>query len=65
MYCRLIDVWFHSIQVAAISLQESPAYDDIDEENKADPNQSPDYAQDIFNYLKEREVRALFFKFYR
>ncbi|XP_033637998.1 G2/mitotic-specific cyclin-B3-like [Asterias rubens] len=42
--------------VAAISLQETPAYDDIDEENKGDPNQSPIYAQDIFNYLKEREL---------
>ena len=46
--------------MAAISLQETPAYDDIDEENKGDPNQSPIYAQDIFNYLKEREVRPSF-----
>ncbi|XP_038050582.1 G2/mitotic-specific cyclin-B3-like [Patiria miniata] len=44
--------------VAAITLQESPDYNDIDEENKGDPNQSPIYAQDIFNYLKERELRT-------
>ncbi|XP_022093413.1 G2/mitotic-specific cyclin-B3-like isoform X2 [Acanthaster planci] len=44
--------------VAAISLEESLDFKDIDEENKDDPNQSPVYAQDIFNYLKERELRT-------
>lgn len=29
---------------------------DIDEENKDDPNQSPQYAFEIFQYLKFREV---------
>ncbi|XP_067944285.1 G2/mitotic-specific cyclin-B3-like [Watersipora subatra] len=34
-------------------------YNDIDEENKTDTFQSPEYAQDIFNYYKSREVEFL------
>lgn len=41
--------------VAAISLTEEADFVDIDEENKDDPNQSPQYAQDIFLYLKQKE----------
>lgn len=32
-------------------------YSDIDAENKHDIFQSPEYAQDIFNYYKSQEVR--------
>ena len=48
--------YFELIQVAAISLTEEADFVDIDEENKDDPNQSPQYAQDIFLYLKQKEV---------
>ena len=54
-----------SYQVAAISsndveMKEEPTFADIDEEYKDDPNQSPVYAQDIFTYLKEKEVCFVF-----
>ena len=31
-------------------------YQDIDKENELDTFQSPEYAQDIFNYYKSKEV---------
>lgn len=32
--------------------------EDFDKENMRDVNQSSEYAMDIFNYLKEKEVRT-------
>lgn len=36
----------------------------IDEENKNDPNQSPEYAFEIFQYLKAREVSYISLPFW-
>lgn len=61
LYRFCIDVRLLSFvtQTPCSSLQ-IPEEFDIDSENSGDCYQCPEYAKDIFDYLKKREVRALY-----
>ena len=43
-------------QISLLNLRNEQDWEDIDAENRDDPNQAGPYAYEIFEYYKEREV---------
>lgn len=44
------------VLTAALSTQQVPVVEDIDKEQLGDPYANAEYAKEIFDYMREREV---------
>lgn len=53
---ELLQTFPMPVLTAALSTQQVPVVEDIDKEQLGDPYANAEYAKEIFDYMREREV---------